>query len=100
MESLINECQEIEFPIMTGLKSISKKVCLTPFHNKVMKWDTSNGQREGLTGTEMVTPEFLLRVSEISNDLQIDPDDLMAVMAFESGFDPDATNPDGAYGLI
>ena len=47
-----------------------------------------------------VTPEFKDKVVEISKKLQIEPDDLMAVMAFESGIDPTTTNSIGATGLI
>lgn len=56
--------------------------------------------KEGLDNAEIVTPEFMKRVVEISNDLQIDPDDLMAVMAWESRFNPYAQNASGACGLI
>jgi hypothetical protein len=50
---------------------------------------------------EHVTPEFKSKVLEISNKLQMDPDDLMAIMAFESGFDPSRRNKtSGATGLI
>lgn len=56
--------------------------------------------KKGLDNAEIVTPEFLERVVEISNDLQIDPDDLMAVMAWESRFNPHEENATGAYGLI
>ena len=48
-----------------------------------------------------VTPEFKSKVIEISNKLGMDPDDLMAIMAFESGFDPFRSNKtSGATGLI
>ena len=48
-----------------------------------------------------VTSEFKSKVLEISNKLKIDPDDLMAIMAFESGFDPSIRNKtSGATGLI
>lgn len=47
-----------------------------------------------------VTPEFMKRVIEISSDLKIDPDDLMATIARESRFDPKIQNSSGAYGLI
>lgn len=49
VENLINECQGIELPVLTGPRSINRNLCLTPSHNKVMKWDTANGQKEGLT---------------------------------------------------
>lgn len=48
-----------------------------------------------------VTSEFKSKVIEISNKLKMDPDDLMAIMAFESGFDPSSRNKtSGATGLI
>ena len=47
-----------------------------------------------------VTPEFKKKVVEICNKLGIKPDDLMAVMAFESWLDPTTTNSIGATGLI
>jgi hypothetical protein len=51
---------------------------------------------------EYVTPEFEAKVIEICKKLQMNPDDLMAIMAFESdGIDPTAVNPiSGATGLI
>lgn len=50
---------------------------------------------------EHVTPEFKSKVIEIAQKLGIDPDDLMAIMAFESGFSPTAVNgKSGATGLI
>ncbi len=51
----------------------------------------------------MVSPAFKAKVIKICNGLQIDPNDLMAVMAFESArtFRPDVENPlSGAVGLI
>jgi len=59
------------------------------------KWD-----KEGLPSTNFVTPEFKEKVIDIAEKLQINPDDLMAVMAYESWFDPTAKNIYGAYGLI
>lgn len=48
-----------------------------------------------------VTYEFLDKVVLISEKLEVSPDDLMAVMAFESGFDPQReNNSSGAIGLI
>ncbi len=51
----------------------------------------NTGSNEGFdykwTG-KAVNDEFKEKVLEISDKLQMDPDDLMAVMAFESGFDP------------
>jgi hypothetical protein len=51
---------------------------------------------------EYVTPAFKAKVIEICKKLQMNPDDLMAIMAFESnGIDPTAVNPiSGATGLI
>ena len=57
-------------------------------------------KKGGLRSTEYVTQEFLDKVISISNELQINPDDLMAVMAFESWIDPYNENSVGAYGLI
>jgi len=51
------------------------------------------------TGTH-VTNEFLLKVESIASQLRISPDDLMAVMAFESWLDPSTVNSSGATGLI
>jgi hypothetical protein len=52
------------------------------------------------TGTH-VNWEFLVGIYEIASDLDIKPDDLMAVMAFESWIDPAAVNRiSGATGLI
>lgn len=60
-----------------------------------------NWAKEGLPSTKFVTPEFMEKVIEISRKLQINPDDLMSVMAFESGFDPAIKNPgSSATGLI
>ncbi len=56
--------------------------------------------KEGATGSENLTSEFLERVIEIAEELEIDPDDLMAVMAFESKFTLNAVSGSGAYGLI
>ncbi|NEN80894.1 transglycosylase SLT domain-containing protein [Paenibacillus elgii] len=49
-----------------------------------------------------VTPEFKTKVLDICKKLQINPDDLMAIMAFESGgINPAAVNrKSGATGLI
>lgn len=47
-----------------------------------------------------VTYEFLDKVVLISEKLEVSPDDLMAVMAFESRFDPQCVNSSGASGLI
>lgn len=56
--------------------------------------------KEGLPSSNYVTLEFLKRVVEIADELEIDPDDLMAVMAFESWITPDAGRPNTAYGLV
>ena len=48
-----------------------------------------------------VTSEFKSKILEISNELRMDPDDLMAIIAFESGFSPSIRNKaSGATGLI
>ncbi|WP_373000350.1 RHS repeat-associated core domain-containing protein, partial [Lutispora sp.] len=49
-----------------------------------------------------VTPEFKVKVLEICEKLQMDPDDLMGIMAFESnGINPSCVNKvSGATGLI
>ena len=50
---------------------------------------------------EYITIEFLNKVIEIANLLKISPDDLMAIMAFESSFNPYIqNNASGATGLI
>ncbi len=54
-----------------------------------------NWAKEGLPSTEFITFEFIEKVADISNKLQINPDDLMSVMAFESWFNPAAKNPNG-----
>ena len=60
----------------------------------------SGGFDYGWTG-KYVTPEFKAKVLEICEKLKMDPDDLMAIMAFESGFNPSERNPrSGATGLI
>ena len=52
-------------------------------------------------GKADVTDEFLDKVLEISKELDTDPDDLMAVMAFESRLNHTTVNPlSGATGLI
>ena len=47
-----------------------------------------------------VDDEFKKKVVEISEKLDCDPDDLMAIMAFESGLDSTIVNKYGATGLI
>ena len=47
-----------------------------------------------------VTDEFKEKVVEISTKLEINPDDLMAIMAFESHISPTQDNFIGAIGLI
>jgi len=44
--------------------------------------------------------EFVTEVEQISKDLGINPNHLMAVMAFESGFNHKAENSLGCFGLI
>ncbi len=58
----------------------------------------------GVEGNERVTPEFLRRTEQIATKLGCKPEDLMAVMSFETGgsFDPAQPNMAGgsARGLI
>lgn len=50
---------------------------------------------------EHITAEFLNKVVDISGKLSINPDDLMAIMVFESGLNPAYKNPNSsASGLI
>jgi len=50
---------------------------------------------------EKVTPEFVEKVKEIAGRVHVEPLNLLAVMSFESGFNPKAVNQDsGATGLI
>ena len=49
---------------------------------------------------EYVTTEFKEKVVEISDRLDMNPDDLMGIMAFESYIDPTTVNSIGATGLI
>lgn len=49
---------------------------------------------------DMVTPKFAEKVKEISRDLNINPNWLMAIMYNESRFDHTAVNSIGAVGLI
>ena len=50
---------------------------------------------------EKTTPEFRTRLVEVAEWLGVDPTDLAAIIAFESGFDPRATNQlSQATGLI
>lgn len=69
--------------------------------DKIISAFKYNWMKTGLPSTEYVTIDFLQKVLEISSKLQVDPDDLMAVMAFESWFDPKLKNPKStATGLI
>lgn len=56
--------------------------------------------KKGLKSSNYVTPEFLEKVISISEELGINPDDLLSVMAYESWITPNAENSGGAYGLI
>jgi len=57
--------------------------------------------KEGMKSSPYVTPDFLKKVDEISAELEINPDDLMAVMAFESWLNPSTgKGTKGAVGLI
>ena len=54
-----------------------------------------------VTGLEKTSQAFREKVIRIAADLQVDPNYLLAVMSFESGFDPAIRNPySGATGLI
>jgi hypothetical protein len=56
---------------------------------------------DGLIYGDKVSPEFLTKVDRISSSLGIDPNWLMAVMAFESGgtFSPSVPNAAGSSGV-
>jgi len=56
--------------------------------------------KENSKVAERVTPEFLNKVVEISGRLGVAPDDLMAIMAFESWLNPASDNGKGYVGLI
>ena len=59
-------------------------------------WD-----KKGLPSSEYVTIEFMQAVVEVAEKLKIAPDDLMAVMAWESWVNPSVVNrASGATGLI
>ena len=49
---------------------------------------------------EHVTDEFKAKVYEVANKLGVWPEDLMAVMAFESWLDPSTVNSIGATGPV
>jgi len=71
-----------------------------PAENSTQNNSVSNSFKYNWTG-KCVTEEFKEKVLEISKKLKINPDDLMAVIAFESNFDPSARNPvSDATGLI
>lgn len=60
-------------------------------------------KKEGLPSSPYVTDEFLLKVLRIADKLGVDPDDLMAVMAWESWLNPQNQNPSpfsSATGLL
>lgn len=50
-------------------------------------------KKKGLPSSQYVTDEFLLKVLEIADKLGVRPDDLMAVMAWESWLNPHNQNP-------
>lgn len=55
----------------------------------------------GLRARELAEPGFGYELAEVAQRLGLDPDYIGAVMANESGFKPEATNPHGfATGLI
>lgn len=49
---------------------------------------------------EHVSIEFKEKVVDIADKLEMNPDDLMGIMAFESWLDPSTVNSIGATGLI
>jgi nucleoid-associated protein YgaU len=52
-------------------------------------------------GIGITTPEFRVRLREVSDSLTVDPTDLASIIAFESGFSPRARNHlSNATGLI
>jgi hypothetical protein len=56
---------------------------------------------DGFIFGDKVTPEFLTKVKQISSELGVDPNWMMAVMEFESGLSPSTRNTkSGAIGLI
>ena len=60
-----------------------------------------NWKKEGMNSTPYVSDEFLEKVVSISEDLQLNPDDMMAIMAFESWLNPKCgEGTGGAVGLI
>jgi soluble lytic murein transglycosylase-like protein len=62
------------------------------YQNKIFKYNW---------GGKHVSVDFKSKVIDICNKLQMNPDDLMAIMAFESGgINPYAQNKSGATGLI
>lgn len=65
---------------------------------------TNTPTSDSIAYGQKVSPEFKTKVLEIAKELQMDPNDLMAVMAFESGgtFSPSVKNAagSGATGLI
>ena len=79
-------------------KALETSVTTPPTYNNSFQY---NWMKEGMKSSGFITKEFMQKVEDISNKLQINPDDLMAVMAFESWFDPAAKNPSSsATGLI
>lgn len=79
-------------------KALEASVTIPPTYNNSFQY---NWMKEGMKSSGFITKEFMQKVEDISNKLQINPDDLMAVMAFESWFDPAAKNPSSsATGLI
>lgn len=88
----------------SALTKLNEKIYKIVENIKGMKEGTKfsyNWMKEGMSSSNYVTLEFLEKVSNIACELEIDPDDLMAVMAFESGFNPAAKNPNSsATGLI
>lgn len=83
--------QEITPEEVEDLKEISEVEKVDSVED-IFKWEWTG---------KHVTPEFKAKVVEICNKLGINPDDLMAVMAFEAWLDPTTVNKySGATGLI
>ncbi|MPM52623.1 hypothetical protein SDC9_99383 [bioreactor metagenome] len=107
-EGLAKENSLVERMKMFGVGKPIVNSSKTPFAtviNKLMaddkaKMGTGNLGFDWEWTGNYVTDEFKTKVLDISKNLQIDPDDLMAVMAFESWIDPTTVNSLGYTGLI
>jgi len=118
-DNCINEVQERIFgknskengdiPLAVGAIMFFEDIVPYVIDGTIIPWGTLNGMvveyefkydwtKEGLDSSEYVTPEFLNKVAEISNELEIDPDNLMAVMIYESWCNPALKNSAGSSG--